>query len=84
MENNVLTTFCRRLDKIGIKAKLSSNVPWIYLRSVNGKPVKGVYMSKNCFTAFFHATRVSDTFKYKFSDRRLVFKKVRETLENKT
>ena len=78
--SNVLTTFCRRLEKIGIKVELSSNVPWVYLRRVNGKHVEGTYMSEHCFTAFWHATKLSHNYEFKFTDRRTVFKKVRETL----
>lgn len=81
MLNNPLLTFCRRLDKLGIKVELSSNVPWVYLKKVNGKTVTGAYMSKDSFTAFFHATKLSHNYVFKFSDRRLVFKKVREMLE---
>ena len=75
---NVLTTFCRRLEKIGIKVELTSNIPWIYLQSVNGKPVKGLYRAEHGFTAFWYPVKLEK--KIKFTDRRKVFKKVREML----
>jgi len=84
VNKNPLKTFCRRLEKIGIKVELFGNYPWIYLGSVNGKRVTERYMAEHGFTAFFLATKNSHPYKNKFTDRRRVFEKVREMLETQT
>tara|TARA_R110000803_G_scaffold43094_2_gene92242 strand:+ start:123 stop:389 length:267 start_codon:yes stop_codon:yes gene_type:complete len=35
-----LSIFMNRLKRIGIKIKVSGNLPWVYLDSVNGNRVK--------------------------------------------
>lgn len=40
MEANELTKLKKRLSKIGIEIDLIGNIPWIYLRSVNGNIIK--------------------------------------------
>lgn len=69
---NDAVRFINRLKKIGIEVELIGNYPWVYLRSVNGNIVKEKFMANHGFTAFFNHHDV------KFSDRREVFKKVRE------
>jgi hypothetical protein len=71
--------FQRRLRNIGVNVQFVGNVPWIYLRWVNGKPVKDNYKGNHGFTAFWYPTRNEE--KVKFTDRRKVFAKVRETLQ---
>ena len=39
-----------RLNKIGIKLKLGSNAPWIYIDEINGKRVTERYNSDHGFT----------------------------------
>lgn len=70
----MINSFVRRLSKIGITVDLVGNYPWIYLEAVNEKKVSGAFRSKDKFTAFFLNKEM------KFSDRREVFKKIRETL----
>ena len=36
MEDNVINRLVPRLRKIGIDVELIGNIPWIYLRKVNG------------------------------------------------
>lgn len=42
---NNLDIFINRLDKIGIKLELFSNIPWIYIAGINGKVVTEKYAS---------------------------------------
>lgn len=73
---SVYLRFNRRLKKIGINTECYMNVPWIYLDKVNDKKVTEAYMGNHGFTAFWYPTNLGD--KVEFSDRRKVFKKVRE------
>ena len=66
--------FRTRLEKIGIDIKFKVNLPWIYLDTINGKKVTGTFHANHGWTAFFLHMDGS----YKFSDRREVFKKVRQ------
>jgi len=77
---NPLPIFIRRLKKIGITIETFGNYPWIYLGTVNGKPIKEKFRAEHGFTAFFLATKNSQNYITKFTDRRKVFKKVREML----
>ena len=69
-----LTKFRTRLEKIGIDVTFAANFPWIYFDTINGKEVTGTFHADHGWTAFFMQLDGS----YKFSDRREVFKKVRE------
>jgi hypothetical protein len=77
---NLLESFVHKLKRIGIEVELIGNAPWIYLRSVNGKPVQGKYLGNHGFTAFFMATKMNDPVPFHFSDSSIVFDKIRETL----
>lgn len=70
----MIEKFVRRLNKIGVQVELVANYPWVYLTKVNGKPVIENYAANHGFTAFF--LKGDNTFK--FSDRRVVFNKIRE------
>ena len=69
-----LSTFRTRLEKIGIDVTFAANYPWIYFDTINGKKVTGRFHANHGWTAFFLNWNGS----YSFSDRREVFKKVRE------
>lgn len=82
-ENEVWGTylrFNRRLKKIGIEIECINNMPWIYLRSVNGKTVTERYLGEHGFTAFWYPLSDHDSV-VEFSDRRKVFAKIREMVE---
>jgi len=74
----VYNTFYRRLKKLGIEIECGSNVPWIYLESVNGKEVTERLWGEHGFTAFWFPVAKGNI--VEFSDRRKVFKKVREMI----
>jgi hypothetical protein len=69
-----LSSFRTRLEKIGIDVTFAANYPWIYFDTINGKEVTGTFHANHGWTAFFIRYDGS----YQFSDRREVFKKVRE------
>ena len=72
-----MSRFAERLKKIGIHVELVGNFPWVYLDTVNGVKVTETYKGRHGFTAFFL---------YKdpvWSDRRVVFNKIREMVESK-
>ena len=71
-----LSTFKTRLEKIGIDVTFAANYPWIYFNTINGKKVTGTFHGNHGWTAFFSPVDLHG--KVKFSDRREVFKKVRE------
>jgi|688.fasta_scaffold10803_13 hypothetical protein len=71
-----LSKFRTRLEKIGIDVTFAANYPWIYFDTINGKEVTGTFHANHGWTAFFLHLDGS----YHFSDRREVFKKVRELI----
>ena len=72
-----LSNFKTRLEKIGIDTTFAANFPWIYFDTINGKKVTGTFHAEHGWTAFFLRCDGS----YRFSDRREVFKKVREYIK---
>ncbi len=77
-EDKVIKSFVDKLERIGVSVTLRGNYPWIYLYTVNDKKVKGTFLANHGFTAFWYPIKLGQ--KIKFTDRRRVFKKVRETL----
>lgn len=77
MKSNLITLFVSRLQKLSINVELSGNYPWIYLDRVNGMKVKGKFMANHGFTAFV----LSKDGVVKFSNKREVFKKIRQELQ---
>jgi hypothetical protein len=73
----MINSFVRRLKKIGVDVQLVGNYPWVYLDSVNGRKVQEKFYANHGFTAF-----VVKSNKVVWSDRRKVFKKIREMLKN--
>ena len=37
----------RRLGKLGISLEIDSNIPWVYIRSINGKVVEEKWWSEH-------------------------------------
>lgn len=72
------TKFRNRLLKIGIDCQFIGNYPWIYLDTVNGIKVEGKFQGDHGFTAFFTPVRKGQ--KMEMTDITIVFKKIRETL----
>lgn len=77
----MIERFVERLRKIGITVELRGNYPWVYLASVNGIAVKERFHANHGFTAFFMPVKHGE--EVRFSDRRRVFEKIRETTRGK-
>ncbi len=67
-----LTTFIRRLKKIGIEVELFGNYPWIYLDSVNGNKITEKLYSEHGFTVAFMNAGIQ------FTDLTEIFKLIRK------
>ena len=78
LNHDLIERFVRRLKKIGIKVELGSNVPWIYLNSVNGKAIRQTYGGNHGFTVFMMSASITAKKKYRWTDIRIVFAKIRE------
>ena len=71
-----MITFVNRLRKIGIEVKISFNVPWIYIDSINGKRVKEKRYSKYGYTVAFMPIKKGQNIK--FLDLRDTFNLIRK------
>lgn len=73
---NEIDKFIQRLKKLGITVEIFSNIPWIYIDTINGKRVTEKFQGNHGFTAFFlqikGGVRVTDT--------REIFKLIRKYL----
>jgi hypothetical protein len=70
-----------RLKKIGITLELAGNIPWIYLRSVNGNRVHEEDWDANYgFTIGWYPVRAGET--YKLADVKKTFELIRKYREN--
>jgi len=68
--------FVERLDAIDISVVLHCNYPWVYLYEVNGNRVEGTHFARHGFCCFIGKKDGN----YAITDRREVFKKIRDTL----
>lgn len=48
-----ISIFISRMKKCGVEIELAGNVPWIYLRKVNGNSIKERYLANHGFTVAF-------------------------------
>ena len=74
MSRPIIASFVQRLKRIGVDVELVLNYPWVYMTKVNGVPVTETFKAHHGFTAFFIARGE------RWSDRRKVFAKIRELL----
>ena len=73
-----IQTFIDRLERIGITILLRSNVPWIYLYSVNGNRVMDKYHSDYGFTIAMLPIKKGN--KLEFTDIGKIFDVIRKYL----
>lgn len=58
---NEIQIFINRMRKIGIELELEGNVPWIYLKSVNGNRVRPEdYNANHGYTIAWYPIRLGD------------------------
>ena len=77
---NEVVKFRERLGKIGIEIELEGNVPWIYLKSVNGnrvQPEDWINANHGHCIAWFPAG-LDDDFRLNWHDIKLTFKLIRK------
>ena len=67
--------FKERLANLGVKIELESNVPWIYLHSVNGNRIKKRYGAEHGYCVGLTGVRKDS--KGSFWDLKHLFKTVR-------
>lgn len=67
-----LNVFTRRLEKLGITFKFSSNVPWIYVSEICGKKVKEKKDSEWGYVVGYRNKY------FKFADTKELFKLIRK------
>jgi hypothetical protein len=80
-QNNI-ELLINRLKKLNIELEFFANYPWIYLDKVNGKKVKERYMGNHGFTAFWLTNNKQNP--YQITDTKIVFKKIREMINEKS
>ena len=71
-----IKTLKNRLSKIGIETTYFSNIPYIYLDTVNGKRIKEKFYSEHYFTIGFLGVRAGSGFD--FIDLKEMFKIIRK------
>lgn len=75
---NDLEKLVQRLKKINIEVELVGNIPWIYLRSVNGNKVKlEDYNANHGYTIAWYPVRQGEQVKLD-SDIKQTFKIIRK------
>lgn len=77
---NEVTKFRERLKKIGYEIELEGNVPWIYLKSVNGnkvQPEDWINANHGHCIAWFPKTH-NDDFTLNWHDIKLTFELLRK------
>jgi hypothetical protein len=77
---NELDVLVERLKKIGIEIQLTGNIPWIYLRSVNGNVIKREdYKNANhghCIA--WYPSMNNDTYHINWHDIKTTFELIRK------
>lgn len=77
---NEVVKFKERLSKIGYEIELEGNVPWIYLKSVNGNPIKSKdWLNANHgYCIAWYPVWHQDEVKLNWYDIKLTFKLIRK------
>jgi hypothetical protein len=76
MKQDKLTSFINRMNRIGIDIELFSNIPWVYINSINGKRVTETFEANHGFTIAFLPVRVDQ--ELAFTDITEIFKLIRK------
>jgi len=76
MKQDKLTSFINRMNRIGIDIELFSNIPWIYINSINGKRVTETFQANHGFTIAF--LPIKNDKEIEFTDITETFKLIRK------
>lgn len=74
-----LATFIRRMEKLSIDIKFTSNYPWIYIDKINNKKVSETFKAKHGFTIAFLPIRNDQ--EMEFTDISEIFKLIRKYIK---
>lgn len=72
---NKLDNFINRLSKMGINIEAVGNLPWVYIKSINGRKVTETFMSEHGFVLGY--VPIKEGQEFKFSDLHEIFKLIR-------
>ena len=64
------------MSRLGIDIELSSNLPWIYIHSINKKRVKERFKAEHGFTIAFYPVRKNQ--ELEFTDIKEIIKLIRK------
>lgn len=76
MSYKELGVFMVRMKKLNIEIELAGNLPWIYITSINRKPVTEKFRGNHGFTIAFAPIRVGQ--EMEFTDTKEIFKLIRK------
>jgi hypothetical protein len=71
-----LDKFIQRMEKIGVKIRLSMNYPWIYITDINGIRVTETFKAEHGFTIAFMPIRLNQ--ELEFTDIKEIFKLIKK------
>ena len=74
-----LDIFIQRMKSIGINIKLISNIPWIYIKEINGRIVTEKFQANHGFTIGWHPRSKDE--KFMFTDIKEIFKLIRKYIK---
>ena len=75
-QQDKITVFIERLQKVGVEVKLGGNYPWIYIDYINGKRVTELFQGNHGFTLAF--TPIKRRQEIEFTDITEIFKLIRK------
>jgi hypothetical protein len=75
-QQDKITIFIERLQKVGVEVKLGGNYPWIYMEHINGKRVTETFQANHGFTLAF--TPIKKEQEIEFTDTKEIFKLIRK------
>ena len=73
---DILNTFVKRMQRLGIQIELVGNYPWIYIDSINGVRVAETFRGNHGFTIAFLPIRNEQ--QIQFTDIAEIFKLIRK------
>ncbi len=79
-DENELSVFVRRLQKIGVNIELVGNIPWIYLNKVNGNVIKreDFYNANHGYTIAWYPVRRGEEIHLNWTDIKKTFELIRK------